>query len=266
MGAVVVNASWLVAKYMPDLRRREARNVGVIAIKDDQALGRFLGQADPNSQIDGRRTAGLIRSLPSYKAWVEYWTGAIEQSVSPKSIEELAACRVDDNYYLEFGGQQLFGADTDLPALLDELYSAIVEDVPAKQLSVTDLSERVLYVAGLAERVTRDVTINSSIDGTVDPLRFDYEYTNGRANLMQRISLVYPDDRSWKELHTAAWTFSHLDKVEPDANRVALVRPREENAALPSQLGVLARFAHVIDVTSDEDKAAQQLTDFIESG
>ena len=65
-------AEWLVAKYMPDLRRREPKNVGVLLRMGDSCFSRFLGEQS-GGQIDGRHVHGLVNSVQNYKAWVGYW-------------------------------------------------------------------------------------------------------------------------------------------------------------------------------------------------
>ena len=129
-------------------------------------------------------------SLATYRAWVGYWRHATG----------------DENYFLEYGGERLFGSeDTDPNDMLDYLYSVLVEAMPEpKILNVHQLSENVLRRVGIAEQVTRGYRLEiPQPSGTKDYVFFDYKYDNGTEHLMERVSLTYEDERSWDSVHAA---------------------------------------------------------------
>lgn len=63
---------YFIAQHMPDMMRKEVRNIGVVVEKGDSRSSLFVGQRDPNSQIDGR----ALRTFDDprvYKMWVRHW-------------------------------------------------------------------------------------------------------------------------------------------------------------------------------------------------
>lgn len=134
-----MDVEWFVAKYMPDLRRREPKNVGVVLQFGERALSLFQGERS-DGVIDARRLKGDVESAANFKAWVDYWRHAAadgESSIPPS--------RATDNYFLEYGGKRVFGAeDTDAETFLETLYQTLVEaPVDPSRLSVAQLSDRV---------------------------------------------------------------------------------------------------------------------------
>src|SRR5207302_631473 len=99
-------------------------------------------------------------------------------------------------------------------------------------------------------------------------LIFDYRYDNGTINLMQRLNLIYEDDRSWDVAHSVAWSFAQVadarDLADPERPRqfVALVRARPLDAELRRQLGFLGELGVVVDV-GREERAARSLADLL---
>ena len=252
-------AEWLVARYVPDLRRREPKNVGVLLKMGDQICSRFLGERG-RGRIDGRRVRAFVNSVDNYKAWVSYW-----QSVTDGGNDLLALTkrRGDDSYYLEYGGERVFGGtDSDPNDMLDYLYSVLVEDMPEPDtLNVRQLSEHVLTTAGIRDRVTEKYRLPVSV---TDSALFDYKYENGALHLMKRVTLTYEDERSWASTHAAAWDF---EKAASQLNGsrgqlIAFVNVRPSNSELESQMKLLGDLAHVLDVGKVQ-KAASELTDLL---
>lgn len=255
-------AEWLVAKYMPDLRRREPKNVGVVLRMGDSYLSRFLGEQD-GGQIDGRHVHGLVNSVQNYKAWVSYW----QQAASGKDLSAFTDRRADDSYFLEYAGERLVGGEYTAPEdMLDYLYSALVEEMPPPEtLNVRQLSERVLDRAGIRNRVTEKYRLPISV---TDSALFDYKYENGATHLMKRVTLTYDDERSWANVHAAAWD---LEKAAPhvddgEGRLIALVKTRSSDAELKQQMGLLTDLSSAVIDVGKVKQAASRLTKVLHSG
>lgn len=258
---------WLIAKYVADLHRQEPRNVGVVVKAGDSFLTRFLGER-ADGQIDGRRVR-WPSSLANYRAWVDYWRYAVNQEGA--DLGNLTKRLGDENYYLEYGGERLFGSeDTDPNYMLDYLYSVLVEETleEPEPLDVVQLSETVLTRARIANRVTRRYSLDIILpNGVMDPVFFDYKYENGAIHLMKRVSLTHEDKRSWGNVHAAAWTFEKVaaDSRTGGSQLIALVNTRQPAPELENQVGVLDNLAHVVDV-GKVDQAASELSELLHSG
>lgn len=253
-------AEWLVARYVPDLRRREPRNMGVVLKMGDHLLSRFLGERD-TGRIDGRRVHAFVNSVDNYKAWVSYWQSVA--SGDGKDLLALTGQRGDDSYFLEYGGERVFGSErTDPNDMLDYLYSVLVEEMPEPDtLNVKQLSENVLAKAGVRERVTPDYRLSLS---PTDSAFFDYKYQNGSLHLMKRVTLTYEDERSWTSAHAAAWDFekaaNHLNSDR--GQLIAFVKARSADSELEAQMSLLDGLACVLDV-GQVQQAASQLTELL---
>ncbi|MEY4508205.1 MAG: hypothetical protein RLZZ450_327 [Pseudomonadota bacterium] len=258
---------WMVAKHIPDLRRRETINIGVLLVAGDQRLCRFVGQR-PDGTIDGRRVRSAYGALPTYKAWVAYWQAKANEA----PIEELqaltGAMRADDSFFLEPGGTRLLG-DVSPGAFLDTLFAMLVEPVsePAAP-TFAQLTESVFDRLSIGDRVQRKIRLEvptEERDETFDTIVFDYRYDNGRINLFQAVSLSTSDDRSWTAVHAAAWSFDQSRRWAGSARGVqpiALIRPRERDDELTKQINVLRAKSRVIDV-SDESLAVDSLGELL---
>lgn len=252
----VMRPTWLVAKYMDDLRRREPRNVGVLLFTDETVLDRFLGARDDGT-IDGRRTSLTGAPLENYKAWVAYWRHAAKAApANPQALLELA--RGDANYFLEEGGEQLVGVDS--PAdLLAELYDMLVGDGDTeKPQTVHAAAERLIYHLNLTDRVQRGVTVQRRVPGALDVLHFDYRYDNGRPHFMEAVSMGR-GDRAWNVVHQTIYQFEKLREADNLTNPhgIALVA----GDAPQAPLDVLRGIVPVIDLDDEtaDDKLAAQL-------
>ncbi len=247
---------WLVAKYVEDLRRREPKNVGVILFADGNVYPRFLGMRD-GGRLD-RRVLRWMGSAANYAAWVQYWTDAV--ACTPvEQWRDLLKRSSDDNYFLEVGGERLFGGFTDRQTaddFADMLFATLVGTPAPGALNVAQLTEALLARLDISERVERDFSLQ--IPSSPDNIRFDYRFDNGATHLMKRVSLSVPGDRAWEQLHAAAWTFEKAKSAPADKEMslIALVRTRPEDDDLHRQMAVLGERSTIIDVGEPEKAAS----------
>lgn len=262
-----MTTSWLLAKYMGDLRRREPINIGIVLHHRGLTLARFFGEATDGSRVvDGRVARGRVASVPTYRSWIKHWRRELE--LVDDELTVLLTRTAGENYYLEPGGTVLLqGQHTDALNLLNDLFTTLVHE-PDAAVSM-DIRQLVAVAFAAAPRVQRqavheDVVLNVPIDNGMDELRFNYRYDNGRPHLLQRISLSTPDKRTWNMVHAAAYQFNRAQDAPEldDPHFVALVKPREFDAALEGQLRVLEQHAAVVDVSSKD--APDQLADLLE--
>lgn len=259
-----MRARWLVAKYVPDLRRQEPRNIGVILQYSDAVLCRFRGQR-LDGTVDGRRLPRWIRSVTNYKGWTEYWNKTA--STLAGEIGELVTRDPSSEYFLDTGGELLASPDEQSPAnILEDLYSVLVEEPEEDVASITLLSDRLLNSLEIPrDQLQTNVDFRLKLpDGTLDTIRFHYVYDNGRSNLMQRLS-ISTSDRSWQQTHAVMWGFEHARQHQllKDPQMIALVRVRqseanEERRGAQEQLDLLRSSGDVVNV-QDLKAAAQQM-------
>ncbi len=252
---------WYVVKYVPDLVRREPRNIGVILVGEgDLRLSRFLGETD-DGEIDGRTVPQFGNHLV-YKAWVRQWRQLRDEGV--QALAHVARAGRGSSFYVEEGGRWLVGPTPGRPdELLADLYSGLVrEDVaPPVADDVRTLSDRLFRRLNLSRKVRRRISLSVTVDGVPDELWFDYRYDNGRPNLMQRVGLAGADKSTWDRLHLVETTFERLAESATFAEwgAVALVKEQDADPKLAQALrGRLAELAAVVDV-SDEKVATEHL-------
>lgn len=264
-----MTVQWFVAKHIPDMRRREPLNVGVVVLADGAARARFLGERE-DGEIDGRRTRWAGRA-DAYKPWVDYWRHQAAEAAAGRLASEELASALDPtaSYVLESGGRALVqGRARSAEEWAEYLYAILVEEPEGERLSVRRLSESVLARAGIAESVQedvmREVVVGDAKRGARDRLRFDYAYENGAVHLMQRVSLDHEDYRSWSRVHEVVYSFQSLRELDAQ-HAIALVKPRPEDRELRRQLDVLRSRAHVVSL-ADEAAAARSLQKILHLG
>lgn len=72
--------TYLLAKFIPDLKRMEPRNIGVLLWTPNGVAARFLFESPHGSgQVDGRAVPNWIGHLTAYKQWVAYWRSSVAE-------------------------------------------------------------------------------------------------------------------------------------------------------------------------------------------
>lgn len=119
---MTAQAKFLIAQHVPDLFRREPRNIGVLVEKEGDRAARFVGESDPN-EFDGRR----LRSLPHagvYRQWVSFWREMLEQGEPFESMIQSNG----SHYRLLDGGSVSDTQDDSAGEIADYLHSLLVSD------------------------------------------------------------------------------------------------------------------------------------------
>src|SRR4029077_9353434 len=109
---------FLIAKYVPDLRRMEPKNIGVIVWSNGTVRAKFVGEVR-NGEPHVAPPAYLhVESRNAYRQWIEYWRAVIEKDslqkddgtiVDRNNPEFIAAIQAKSKqqYLLASGGEFL---------------------------------------------------------------------------------------------------------------------------------------------------------------
>ena len=74
--------TYLLAKYIGDLRRFEPKNIGVIVLTEQSVAGRFVAERSAKlGEVDGRSIPSFVSSASSYRQWISYWRDLIQRGV-----------------------------------------------------------------------------------------------------------------------------------------------------------------------------------------
>ncbi|MFF4598138.1 hypothetical protein [Amycolatopsis sp. NPDC001319] len=185
--------TWYLVRYMPDLQRREPRNVGVVLRPEHGPwLTKFIGEREDGS-INGQLLTKDIKT-EVYKTWVDYYRRKASDEMWP-DVERMQLARIR-NFYIEDGGIYL-GHITSMRALLEDLYAELVEApaVPiaiARPERITARVDRILLRAGI--RPQRNIEVEARFGDGTDLVPFRYSFENGQVHLMDVLSSRKPQD------------------------------------------------------------------------
>ncbi|UFU03477.1 hypothetical protein LQF12_02365 [Ruania suaedae] len=177
-------------KFVPDVRRKEPVNVGIVVDSHGEWAARFFGQDPETGRIDGRtlRQKGLDRDV--FEAWVAYYQRKMTDDLWV-DVEKMQA-RKTHLIYTDPGGT-LF-EDRPVRQVADELFEDLVAgQVPEPTVSASDRLKLAV------EKVLAQLEVVPEIDPTFEvswdrahraPISFHYGYQNGQYHLMHRLNLT----------------------------------------------------------------------------
>jgi hypothetical protein len=277
-----MSARFLVAKYTPDLRRMEPRNIGVVLWSDGEMVAKFIGEKR-NGTIDVDPPSRLkMHSHNAYRQWLFHWRHAIEGKAirdsagalvrreDPRFVDALLS-KSKQQYMLVDGGRILERVQTqEMKETLDDLFANLVlED--SERIGATDKREviralhhsstKVLRETGIAKRKDffSDYWMACHVGETTQAFHFDYALHREKPKvLMTRVLLARA-----QSVHATAFRFQQM--------QLAFGVPREKCASfvyateadfeieeiaeaykMMNSIGVSVNFA-------DESLAAEQL-------
>lgn len=144
-------AEYLIAQYMEDVFRREARNIGVFVRKHGVCSALFFGESAPGV-IDGRRLKSLA-APEVYRQWIQYWRRTLE--TSPDPFTELTKYP-NANYPVLSGGEIWDTGEDSTGDIAQFLYSALVAE-EGFAVAFNGETETSLATEGAMPRLSRDV-------------------------------------------------------------------------------------------------------------
>ena len=134
-----MSARFLIAKYVPDVKRMEPRNIGVITWCDGCADARFLGEDEkPPRRLGVRDTVIYRKWLTSWrkqiaKPFVEIGHGQIVNKSTPDFLDALCEWS-RDSFLLVDGGEIIDTADrSDLSSVTEYLFRELVAEGDTKE-------------------------------------------------------------------------------------------------------------------------------------
>jgi hypothetical protein len=182
-----MTATWYLVKHVPDLRRREPRNVGLLLKTPEGWLTRFVGEGT-NGSIDGRKLPHSTINTEVYKTWVDYFRR--KASDDGWSDVERMQRRKGSNYVAELGGH-LIEEQASWDDVLNRLYADLVDTDQSRRESretpLDHLLNGVEHVFGAAGIVAeREVRVDAQFDpgGVLTTVPFRFSFVNGQQHLM----------------------------------------------------------------------------------
>jgi hypothetical protein len=266
MASIHMNTApaYLIAKYIPDLRRMEPKNIGVILWVAGKSYCRFLTSSD---------AAEFVQDRAMYGRWIEFWMDQVqrgvarvprEPEVSVESPEYLAALKKTqrENYALDDGGEVLSRIrPNEGPRVVEFLFEQLIATKAEKgtdhEETFTVNADAILTKAGFLARNdfqgTKD--IDCEYNGVIEPLRFHYCFGNGAPQIVLHRAKI----RSSQSVNSTAWMFDRLANAHPSAKRGVIINTAD---AEPTErktkafLAILAGLATTIDIGNENGALA----------
>ncbi len=229
-----MTTEWFVAKYIPDLRRREPRNIGVILVVDGVAHHKFVGDhSDRPLGVEGRNVAKMVASTENYKAWVEHWRIAADE----QRVTDLLAKRTTDNYYVERGGFMLAGDAGSPGQILGRLFAMLVDEVPTEKQTKEDPWAGTRHAFGEVQSRGFEVMSNAEIEVECDRLFFHFDVRrNGARALFRLLKLNSDSSKTWRAVHETIYSIEAAAKIAPS---FALIMEHDAGEQVPAQKTVI---------------------------
>jgi hypothetical protein len=271
---------YILAKHVPDVFRKEPKNIGVIVWSEVGVASQFWG-VDAHGVVDKREVPPFINSASAYEQWVHFWLKEIaDQKVefigsgkfatinSPEFVQAIQTGN-SDNFFLQESGV-VFESITkdDLPKLAKELFESLVTsqeiDEPDTSALVKTECEKVVRATKLASNkyflkgVSIHPTVRVGAFEKVLSLDFSYAYKNGSIKwLGQQVALKRYPSQLAKEVQSVCYKFERAFEAEFVTRSFAtsFIYPMEDqqsDSAVVDAIGLLSAYSNVIDLRNTD--------------
>lgn len=181
-------ATWHVIKYLPDIRRREPRNVGLVLATPDGWLTKFVGEAE-DGEIKGNRIKGNL-DLEIYKTWVEYYRRKASQQ-RWDDVERLQRRR-RENYFAETGGVIYDPEGKSWAGLLSTMFTELIQDHAEKtslnkKEYLLEQARTALSIANI--QVDEKVEVSARFGDRLSTVPFEFRQAGGSYSLMDAVNI-----------------------------------------------------------------------------
>lgn len=261
-------AEYLIAQHIPNVFRREARNVGVIVTIDQERTSRFFGET-VGGHISGTKTRGM--NCPGvYKQWVDYWQRTLKEAESP--FDELLRTS-GQHYQIVPGGEVGDIGDDSVHDVAMFLYSSLVsedgmaaalggetEEVAIVRLRV-DITKALTSADIFAdedgaknENVKHPVRTDVIVNGQKAKHRPAFVQENGRLVVMETVDFTSRQkERAKDHAGWAAFMFTDMESAE----RISIVRAEpqdEKDENVRYALDMLSGTSQIVNWSSSSEQ------------
>lgn len=273
------SARFLLAKFTPDLRRMEPRNIGLVGWSDGKVVARFLGE---NGEGPGK-----IHKLPKrlepvetdiFEQWIGVWRHHIARGVIRAANGKIVS--VNDPAFVdvlrEQSKQSFRLVDSvsfldhvpagDLEEVLDDLFQELVETDEDRREAAAAESEAhkvkrranaIFKETGITRRQDfhRDAPVAATVDDQFNAFTFDYVLGEGTPEaVFQRVAVF-----NQPSVTNAAYTLEWLGRGQrfQKTRRASLVElnGHSRDARARFALKELERNSQVIDLAASDAPA-----------
>jgi len=266
---------YLVAKYVPDLTRREPRNVGVILHQAGQWAARFVGE-DASQPLDRRRLR-QFNSVETYAEWHRFWRDALEKGafstaahrwVEPSDVAFVDALRAAsrDHFVLEYGQPLAIPCELGTPeAAVAYLFDCLVgrEEAVAEEATIGQRMQDVAARFGLEG--SRHWRSNYTLRVAKDCVVFPYAYLNGEHRYYKTMAIParrLDSPELLKNAHDIFWSFQQARTKDKGCARIALINPSSEQRTSSIASDVRDLLLDQVDSIVDLSEDRQVLGEF----
>lgn len=266
---------YLLAKYVPDTRRNEPVNVGVVLWCNGRTASKFLPM---------NLASELVKDAGNYERWINYWQkllaadsieplrGSPIPRKSPEFLDEFIRTQKDSYQLVEAGEIIDKVMARDIERATNYLFGELVERTPPQSKSVRERGLRlykacsqVFDAAGLSERkdFRHGYSAMCQVGRLSKPLKFNYAVADGEDGIraaFQRVNLSAP-----QTVNNAYFTFERLKdslgKLGQSPTCATLVQLDDIEGIPDAQLSIemLKDCSEVVDV-SRYDEAVDKLS------
>jgi hypothetical protein len=268
-----MSTRFLVAKYIPDVRRMEPRNIGIIAWNAGHTAARFLGEDDGPPRYLGVKDRG------NYGKWLSAWRSQLakpfletgcNETIAKADVKFLdALCEWSQgNYVLVNGGELMERVSPDeLNGVVGYLFSELVsheEPVEVKEHEYQRLrmaAARVIKQAGLSSLPNWGSSLPTWYKawGVVKYFECDQLGTTEQPySIYQRVMLSHP--KTFESAAFQLYWFRESRNFEKERCAALVVGSTQPTKEQKDNRQMLEGIATVVDVT-DEDSARMKLAE-----
>lgn len=181
-------AEWHLIQFTADMRRREPRNIGVVATLGRDTAVRLFGVHSSSGEIDGHRLRRYRLTKDDYAPWVDYYMSAFGDGgidrIKHSQRHRPTEFRLISGGYTEVSGQSA-------SEFADHLFAELVDDDSSTREDYSKVLRYKVDTVLKAAEVSpeHEVTVDGTWGERHDLIRFDYGLTVGDLYLMDRLQL-----------------------------------------------------------------------------
>lgn len=260
---------YLVAKYIPDVRRMEPINIGVIVWARGRTSAKFLAPDE---------AAPLVNEISVYKRWMDFWGGILAKGLiedkrgeaipqtSPQFVEELLGTQ-RNSYQLVESGEILDRVNSrNVGAAAEYLYEQLVEHKSSRLRTPREQAIRLRFLctqamadAGITthEEFKQSYPVMCSVGSVQKPILAHYAIGNGR-RVFHRVQIKQTQSVCGSSFLFEQLLANHKLRRENCASLI-YADEAEIDEETKSSIAMLNELSTVVNV-KNRTKAAEDLT------